>query len=67
MWIFVAEAFGALGLLIFIVWWTLGPTQRREQEMLRKLASEEAERRAAAPVDGATQKAAHPPTTDSAG
>jgi len=36
MWIFVAEALAALSLLLFIVWWTLGPTQRREREALQR-------------------------------
>jgi hypothetical protein len=58
MWIFVAEAIGALGLLLFIVWWTLGPTHRREQEMLR-LAREEAEQRTTRSAE-----AAKPPTAD---
>lgn len=44
MWILVAEALGALGLFLFIVWWTLGPTQRREREALDRLAAEEAGR-----------------------
>ncbi len=51
MWIFVAEAIGALSLLLFIVWWTLGPTHKREQEMLRRLARERAEAGAAARAD----------------
>ncbi len=38
MWILVVEAMGALGLLLFIVWWTLGPTQRRERDALRDAA-----------------------------
>ncbi len=46
MWILVAEALGALGLFLFIVWWTLGPTQRRERDALQKLARDDAERRA---------------------
>jgi hypothetical protein len=37
MWILVVEALGALSLLLFIVWWTLGPTQRRERDELRAL------------------------------
>jgi hypothetical protein len=49
MWILVAEALGALSLFLFIVWWTLGPTQRRERENLRQLASAEAD---AKPSDG---------------
>ena len=48
MWILVAEALGALGLFLFIVWWTFGPTQRREREAMTRLAHEEAERRVAA-------------------
>ena len=44
MWLFVGEALGALSLLLFIVWWTLGPTQRREQDEMRRLASEQAAR-----------------------
>ncbi|MEO8937150.1 MAG: hypothetical protein ABI277_14325 [Burkholderiaceae bacterium] len=51
MWILVAEALGALGLFLFIVWWTLGPTQRREREALQQLASQEARRRAATEAD----------------
>jgi hypothetical protein len=43
MWILVAEAMGALTLFLFIVWWTLGPTQRREREAMRELASAEAD------------------------
>jgi hypothetical protein len=35
MWILVAEAMGALSLLLLIVWWTLGPTQRRERDAMR--------------------------------
>jgi hypothetical protein len=42
MWIFVLEAMIALSLLLFIVWWTLGPTHKREREMLRRLAEERA-------------------------
>ncbi len=38
MWILVVEALFAVGLLIFIVWWTLGPTQRREREEMQRLA-----------------------------
>ena len=45
MWILVVEALGALSLFLFIVWWTFGPTQRRERDALQKLALEEAERR----------------------
>jgi hypothetical protein len=37
MWILVLEAMGALSLLLFIVWWTLGPTHRRERDELRRL------------------------------
>jgi len=44
MWLFVGEAMGALSLLLFIVWWTLGPTQRREREEMRELADQEAAR-----------------------
>lgn len=47
MWILVAEAMGALGLFLFIVWWTLGPTQRRERDAVERLARDAAERRAA--------------------
>ena len=53
MWIFVAEAMGALGLFLFIVWWTLGPTQRRERETLRQLARDEAALRAARSIEAA--------------
>jgi hypothetical protein len=49
MWLFVAEALCALGLLLFIVWWTLGPTHRLERDALRQLASAEAD---AKPSDG---------------
>jgi hypothetical protein len=35
MWILVAEAMGALSCLLLIVWWTLGPTQRRERDAMR--------------------------------
>ena len=42
MWIFVLEAMLALGLLLFIVWWTLGPTHRRERDELRRLSEERA-------------------------
>ncbi len=38
MWILVVEAMIAVGLLLFIVWWTLGPTQRREREEMQRLA-----------------------------
>ncbi len=41
MWILVVEAMVAVGLLLFIVWWTLGPTQRREREEMQRLAREE--------------------------
>jgi hypothetical protein len=44
MWILVAEALGALGLLLFIVWWTLGPAQRREREALQREIDAEASR-----------------------
>jgi len=44
MWLFVGEALGALSLLLFIVWWTLGPTQRRERDEMRRLADQEAAR-----------------------
>ena len=40
MWILVVEAMIAVGLLLFIVWWTLGPTQRREREEMQRLAGE---------------------------
>lgn len=55
MWILVAEAMGALALLLFIVWWTLGPTHRREREALERAARDAAGTRAertlpAAPV-----------------
>lgn len=39
MWILVVEAMIAVGLLLFIVWWTLGPAQRREREEMQRLAS----------------------------
>ncbi len=39
MWILVVEALGALGVLLFIAWWTLGPTHRREQAALRDEAA----------------------------
>ena len=42
MWILVAEAMGALSLLLFIVWWTLGPTHRREREALQRMIDDEA-------------------------
>lgn len=32
MWIFILEAALALGLLLLIVWWTLGPVRKREVE-----------------------------------
>ncbi len=51
MWILVAEALGALGLFLFIVWWTFGPTQRRERDAFNALAREEAERRTAEASD----------------
>jgi hypothetical protein len=51
MWILVAEALGALCLFLFIVWWTLGPTQRREREALRELAGAEADAKPS-PDDG---------------
>lgn len=38
MWLLVVEAMIAVGLLLFIVWWTLGPTQRREREEMERLA-----------------------------
>jgi hypothetical protein len=53
MWILVAEAMGALSLLLLIVWWTLGPTQRRERDALREAAAE----RASAPIDEAKRDA----------
>ena len=37
MWILEVEAMIAVGLLLFIVWWTLGPTQRREREEMQRL------------------------------
>ncbi len=43
MWIFVLEALIALSLLLFIVWWTLGPAQKRDREMMRRLADEQAD------------------------
>lgn len=42
MWILVVEAMIAVGLLLFIVWWTLGPTQRREREEMQRLLREAA-------------------------
>lgn len=42
MWILVVEAMAAVGLLLFIVWWTLGPTQRREREEMERLARDAA-------------------------
>ena len=41
MWIFVAEALLALALLIAIVWWTMGPTHRRERQEARNAAKDE--------------------------
>ena len=38
MWLLVVEAMIAVGLLLFIVWWTLAPAQRREREELERLA-----------------------------
>lgn len=35
MWIFVLEAAIALGLLVFIVWWTLAPAKKREDAQVR--------------------------------
>jgi nitrogen fixation-related uncharacterized protein len=40
MWIFIAEALLAVGLLLFIVWWTLGSAQRREREEFERLKRE---------------------------
>ena len=42
MWILVVEAMIAVGLLLFIVWWTLGPTQRREREEMQRLVAQDA-------------------------
>jgi hypothetical protein len=57
MWIFVAEALGALSLLLLIVWWTLGPTHRREQEELQRLVDDEAKRSATGDkAKGATEE-----------
>jgi len=44
MWIFIAEALLAVGLLLFIVWWTLGSAQRRDREELERLKRERVER-----------------------
>jgi len=42
MWILLMEAGLAVGLLLFIVWWTLGPTQRREREAFEAMRAERA-------------------------
>jgi hypothetical protein len=42
MWILVVEAMGALSCLLLIVWWTLGPTHRRERDALREAALQQA-------------------------
>lgn len=52
MWILVVEAMIAVGLLLFIVWWTLGPTQRREREEMQALARDAA---ASAPAEEEAQ------------
>ena len=44
MWIFVAEALLALALLIAIVWWTMGPTHKRERQEAKNEANKEASR-----------------------
>lgn len=54
MWILVVEAMIAVGLLLFIVWWTLGPAQRREREEMQRLGSA-ASSAAAASDEQATQ------------
>ncbi len=38
MWILVVEAMIAVGLLLFIVWWTMAPAQKREREEMQRLA-----------------------------
>ena len=45
MWIFVLEAALALGLLLFIVWWTMAPAHRREQDEARRARDAEARSR----------------------
>lgn len=35
MWILILEAALALGLLVFIVWWTLAPVKKREDAQVR--------------------------------
>ena len=32
MWLLIVEAGIALGLFLFILWWTMGPVYRRENE-----------------------------------
>jgi hypothetical protein len=48
LWILI-EAAIALGLFLFIMWWTLGPVHRREARELERLRSESA--RSAPPPD----------------
>ncbi len=62
MWILMGEALLAVALLLSIVWWTLGPTQRRERDAamraeIERLAREEAAKRSAA----GTTEAREPP------
>jgi hypothetical protein len=33
MWVLYLEAGVALGLLVFIMWWTLGSTRKREKKL----------------------------------
>jgi len=35
MWILILEAAIALGLLVFIVWWTMAPVKKREDAQAR--------------------------------
>lgn len=62
MWILVVEAMAALGLLLFIAWWTLGSTQKREREALRDEAARlaAAARSATAPASGPGTDASSP-------
>lgn len=57
MWLLIAEAFIALGMLVFIVWWTMSSRRRTESTAAKPVAAE---------PTAATESEARPPGRDQA-
>ena len=58
MWVLVLEALLALGLLLFIVWWTMAPAHKREQDEVRRARDEKVHSRDPA-ASGNADEASH--------